>query len=161
MNDRILCVYYSRTGATERAAQEISTSLGCECVELTDRAGRDGAIGWIRCGLDAMKKRTRPIESFSTQFPLSDYALVIVCTPVWAGRCSSVVRSFLQRRGGELRNVAYVITHGSDRPYREVFDQMDRCAGKTRVAETSLRPDGKGYHFWRDQLLRKVADFVD
>lgn len=161
MSDRILCVYYSRTGATERAAREISTTLNCECVELTDRVGRDGAFGWLRCGLDAVKKRTAPPELLKTEHPLADYRLVILCTPVWAGRCASVMRAFLQRRGGELRNVAYVITHNSDRPYREVFDQMDRCVGKTRVAEVSLRPAGKGYHFWRDQFLRRVADFVD
>ncbi len=160
MNESILCIYYSRTGVTERVAQEIAISLGCECVEIYDHVDRDGALGWLRCGLDAVKKRTRPICEPELEHPLSSYRLVIVCTPVWAGRCSSVVRSFLQRRGGEVRNVAYVITHRSERPYREVYEQMDRCAGKTRVAEVSLRPGKTGYDFWRDQFLKRVADFV-
>ena len=158
MNKDILCICYSRTGCTKRVMEEIAAALDCELAILTDRVKRDGAIGWLRCGLDAMRKKTRAINPLQTQRPLSDYSLVVLGTPVWAGRCSAVMRAFLKRRGYELGSVAYVLTHGSEEPYRTVFDQMDLYLLKPHVAEVSLRPGSTGYYFWRDQFLHTLAD---
>ena len=161
MNQDILCIYYSRTGRTAQTMKEISTALGCECVEVRDRVKRGGAVGWLRCGLDAMRKRTRAITRVQPKRQLWEYKLVILGTPVWAGRCSSVMRGLLKRRGYEMGDVAYVLTHGSDEPYRAVFDQMDLYLKKPRVADVSLRPGSTGYVFWRDQFIKACADFAD
>ena len=37
MNKDILCLYYSRTGHTKFAMEEIAAALDCECVEMRDR----------------------------------------------------------------------------------------------------------------------------
>ena len=58
MNYDVICLYYSRTGKTERVAHEIAAALDCDVVEIQDRAKRDGALGALRCGLDAMRKKT-------------------------------------------------------------------------------------------------------
>ena len=106
----ILCIYYSRTGNTKKAMEEIAAALDAELAELRDNADRSGWRGWLRCGLDAMRKDTRPVAPLETARPLGDYRLVILGTPVWAGRSSAVMRSFLKDRGGEIRNAAYVLT---------------------------------------------------
>ncbi len=160
MNNDILCIYYSRTGKTRKVMEEIATALDCPLLELHDHAHRSGAMGWLRCGLDAMRKKTNAINRIETEQLLWKYKLVILGTPVWAGRCSSVMRAFLKRRGLELDEVAYVITHSSDEPYREVFDQMDTYLESPHVAEVSLRPGSAGYIFWRDQFLKTCADFA-
>lgn len=138
--------------------EELSAALDCELAEVSDRVNRQGALGWLRCGLDAMRKRTRAVNRLQSRRRLSDYGLVILGTPVWAGRCSSVMRGFLKRRGYEMNDVAYVITHASEEPYRAVFDQMDKYLRAPRVAEVSLRPGSTGYVFWRDLFLKTVAD---
>lgn len=160
MNKDVICVYYSRTGKTKAAMAEIADALNCELVRVRDKVDRKGALGWMRCGLDAMRKRTQPINRLVTEQPLSDYRLVILGTPIWAGRCSSVMRGLLKRRGYEMANVAYVITHGSEALYKEVYGQMDRYLLKPHVADVSLRPGSAGYHFWRDQFIKTCADFV-
>ncbi len=161
MNQNIICIYYSRTGKTERVMREIAQSLDCELAEVHDRVRRGGALGALRCGMDAMRKKTRAISRVESKRPLWEYRLVILGTPVWAGRCSSVMRGFLKRRGFELTDVAYVITHGSEEPYREVFDQMDLYIKKPHIADVSLRPGSTGYVFWRDQFLKACADYTD
>lgn len=158
MNDNILCVCYSRTGKTRRVMEEISAALDCELCEVHDHVRRKGAFGALRCGLDAMRKRTHSINRLTTKRPLSDYELVILGTPVWAGRCSSVMRALLKRRGYEMKNVAYVITHRSEEPYRAVFDQMDQYLLAPHVDDVTLQPGSAGYIFWRDQFLKSVAD---
>ena len=160
MNQSVLCICYSRTGNTERTMREISKALDCELAIVHDRVNRAGALGWLRCGMDAMRKKTRAVNRFETMHQLWDYNLVIIGTPVWAGRCSSVIRGFLKRRGFELTDVAYVITHRSDEPYRDVFDQMDMYLKRPHVADVSLRPGSTGYIFWRDQFIKACADFA-
>ena len=160
MNRDILCLYYSRTGRTKQAMEEIAQALDCECVELRDRVDRSGTIGWLRCGLDAMRKRTRGMDPVTTSRPLSDYRLVILGTPIWAGRCSSVARGFLKRRGLEIQNIAYVLTHSSEELYKDVYGQMDQYVERPHTAEVSLRIGSAGYHFWRDDFIRNVTNFM-
>ena len=128
----ILCIYYSRTGNTKKAMEEIAAALDAELAELRDNADRSGWRGWLRCGLDAMRKDTRPVAPLETARPLGDYRLVILGTPVWAGRSSAVMRSFLKDRGGEIRNAAYVLTRSSGSQYQEVYRQMDVPAKRGR-----------------------------
>ena len=160
MNRKVLCIYYSRTGYTERVMREIAGALDCEIIGIRDRVSRRGALGWLRCGLDAMRKKTAAVSRVVPASPLWEYHLVILGTPVWAGRCSSVMRGFLKRRGYELPDVAYVITHGSAEPYRDVFDQMDLYLKKPHAIDVSLQPGSTGYVFWRDQFIKACADYA-
>lgn len=158
MNDNILCIYYSRTGHTERVMREIAAALDCEVLRVRDRVDRAGVAGWLRCGLDAMRKRTHPVNRLHMEHRLSEYDLVILGTPVWAGRCSAVMRGFLKRRGLELQDVALVLTHASEEPYRAVFDQIDGYLMRPHIEDVSLQPGSAGYFFWRDQFIKTIAD---
>ena len=84
MNDNILCIYYSRTGNTKKAMEEVAEALDCECLEIRDKVDRSGTMGYLRCCFDAMHKRTSAVSRPKCQKPLSDYKLVILGTPVWA-----------------------------------------------------------------------------
>lgn len=153
-----LCVYYSRTGATEKLMREIAQELQCEIVKLDDGVDRSGLKGWLRSGMQAMSRRLPPVKPLKTALPLGVYDLVIIGTPVWAGRCSAPVRSFLMQHGEELRRTAYVITRSSDVRYEEVFDQMDLYVHAPRVAAVTIHPNTVGSTFWRDEFLTRVRD---
>ena len=157
----ILCIYYSRTGNTRKAMEEIAQALDAELVEITDGVVRTGTSGWLRSGLDAMRKTTEPLKPFETNRPLKDYRLVIVGTPVWAGRCSSVVRSFLKKYGRKLNNAAYVVTRGSEKRDEELYDQMDLYVPCGHQAAVSLRSGSVGYDFWQEEFLRQVREFLN
>lgn len=156
----ILCIYYSRTGHTKKAMEEIAQALGAETVEIRDAVERGGFKGALRCGLDAMRKTTQPLSHYETEQPLGKYRLVIVGTPVWAGRCSSVVRTFLKDHGRELKNAAYVVTRSSEGKFEEVYDQMDLYVPRGHRAAVSLRADSVGYSFWQEEFLRQVREFL-
>ena len=136
----ILCLYYSRSGNTRQTMAEIAEALEAELVEFTDGVDRQGRKGYFRSGLDAMRRSTHPLEKFETAKPLEEYRLVILGSPVWAGRCASPVRGLLKRRGQELSRVAYVLTRGSDKRYEEVYRQMDSYTAQPHLLEASLRP---------------------
>ena len=158
--NNVLCVYYSRTGNTKKAMEEIAKALNAELVELSDGVDRSGWRGWLRSGLDAVRRSCRPV-AYKTQWPLSDYRLVVIGSPVWAGRCSSVVRGFLKQHGKEIRNASYVLTRGSENKSEEIFTQMDRytpCGYRTAV---SLQSGSVGYAFWEEEFLRQTKEFIE
>lgn len=152
----ILCVYYSRTGRTEALMQEIAQELGCELVKLEDGVSRSGFVGWLRSGMQAMARKIPPVQKPETKLPLSEYDLVIIGTPVWAGRCSAPARSFLLQFGEELKEAAYVITRGSDVRYEEVFDQMDLYVKTPHTKAITIRPNTVGSTFWRQEFLTSI-----
>ena len=85
---------------------------------------------------------------------------VIIGTPVWAGRCSSVVRSFLKQHGKELNRVAYVLTRGSEHKCEDIYRQMDQYTGKPHQAATSLRVGHVGHTFWQEEFLRQIRELL-
>lgn len=156
----ILCMYYSRTGNTKQTMEEIAAELGAELVELQDGIDRSGWTGWLRSGLDAVRRTTHRTKSFRTERKLSDYRLVIIGSPVWAGRCSSVARGFLKEYGKDLRNAAYVLVRGSEDRNEEIFEQMDLYTPCGHVAAVTLRRGSVGYAFWQEEFLRQVREFL-
>ena len=62
----ILCVYYSRTGHTEKLVREIAQELKCECVKLDDGVDRSGLRGWLRSGMQAMARQVPDVGEIKT-----------------------------------------------------------------------------------------------
>ena len=156
----ILCLYYSRSGNTRQTMAEIAEALEAELVEFTDGVDRQGRKGYFRSGLDAMRRSTHPLEKFETAKPLEEYRLVILGSPVWAGRCASPVRGLLKRRGQELSRVAYVLTRGSEHKSEDIYRQMDQYTGKPHQAATSLRVGHVGHTFWQEEFLRQIRELL-
>ena len=79
---------------------------------------------------------------------------------MWAGRCSSVIRSFLKNHGGEMKRVAYVLTRGSEHKSEDIYRQMDQYTGKPHQAATSLRVGHVGHTFWQEEFLRQIRELL-
>lgn len=158
---KVLCLYYSRTGHTRRAIKEIAEALNAEVVSIGDGVDRSGWRGYLRSGRDAMRRSTHPLIPYETELPLGDYDLVILGTPVWAGRCASPIRSLLKRRGLELERVAYVLTREGSSRCEAVYEQMDLYTKCKHLFEVSLRPESEGYAFWRDQFIHDVQVYLE
>lgn len=157
----VLCIYYSRTGNTKSTMLQIAQALDAEVVEIRDGVERSGVRGWLRCGMDAMSRTVPPVSPFETEKALSQYRLVILGTPVWAGRCSGVMRSFLKKYGKKLPAAAYVLLRGSEDKNEEIYEQMDRYIPGGHCAAVSLRSGSVGYAFWQEEFLRQVRDYLD
>ncbi len=155
---KILCLYYSKSGSTRMAMEKITELLGAELVQITDGKKRKGLSGFFTSGFDATKKTPEQLEPFHTELPLSAYDHVILGTPVWAGRCSSIMRSFLISYGKELpENVSYVITHMGVNDYEQIYTQMDQYLKQPHVMGLSLQPKADDYHQKVYNFMRAIA----
>ncbi len=136
MPNRILVVYYTRTGTTQQLARWISAALDADLDRIVDKTKRSGVLGYLRSGWEAGLQRIVPIEP-----PVRDptqYDLVVVGTPIWNASVSSPVRSYLEAHRNELRTVAFFCTCGG-RGDKRAFSQMADLAGVQPIATLTVR----------------------
>jgi len=135
MKERILVVYYSRTGRTRKAAAELAWTLDCDIEEIFEPTARTGVFGYLRSLMEARRERSVPIAA-PRRDPAS-YGLVVVGTPVWGWSVSSPVRAYLTATKPRLPDVAFFCTLVGAGAAR-AFAQMQRLAGKAPRAECAV-----------------------
>jgi len=136
MPNRILVVYYTRTGTTQQLARWIAAALDGDLERIVDRTKRTGVLGYLRSGYEAGLQRMAPIDP-----PVRDptqYDLVVVGTPIWNASVSSPVRSYLEAHRNELRKVAFFATCGG-RGDRRTFAQMSELSGAAPITTLTVR----------------------
>ncbi|MDQ1280660.1 MAG: hypothetical protein QG670_1923 [Thermoproteota archaeon] len=75
-----LVIYYSRTGNTKFIGEKIAHELGADIEEVIDKKNRNGPIGWLSAGKDALShSKTEIAESNKIQ---SEYDLIVIETPI-------------------------------------------------------------------------------
>lgn len=90
---RTLIVYYSRTGTTKKAAEELARLLGAELAAIRCERYPLGFFGYMRAGRDSMGDHLPPIDVPPLVNQPCD--LMVIGSPVWAGHPSTPVRAFL------------------------------------------------------------------
>ncbi|MGC9529228.1 MAG: flavodoxin family protein [Candidatus Bipolaricaulaceae bacterium] len=148
-----LVVYYSRSGNTERVAQIIASQLNAEVEAVRDRRNRRGVWGYMRSGLEAWRGQLAPIDSPGKD--PSAYDVVAVGTPIWAGRMSSPVRSYLTAQAGKFPRLA-VFCVSSSGGNSGALAEMAAVAKAEPVAQLELT----GAQARSGDLLNFVSDFV-
>jgi flavodoxin len=106
---KTLVVYYSRTGKTRYVAERISEKLGAEIEEIIDLKNRRGALGFIIAGYDATRGKDTMIAK--PQKSPKDFDLIIIGTPVWNGRPTPAVRTYLKNSDLNRKKVAVFCTN--------------------------------------------------
>jgi flavodoxin len=105
---KTLIVYYSRTGTTEKVAQQLAERLGADIEPLIDPTPRAGIKGFWSGATDARKKASADIPELHHN--PAYYDLVLVGTPVWGGAMTPATRTFLMRFGGDMSKVGLFAT---------------------------------------------------
>jgi flavodoxin len=90
-----LVVYYTRTGNTKFAAETIAAELGADIEEVVDLKNRQGRLAFLSNGRDAMSGKETEIDP--TKRTPTDYDLIIVGQPVWAGNPTPAIRTYLSK----------------------------------------------------------------
>jgi len=101
---RTLVVYYTRTGNTKFAAETIAAEIGADIEEVVDLKNRQGKLAFISSGRDAMQGKETEIAQ--TKRTPTDYDLIIIGQPVWAGSPTPAIRTYLNKNDLSGKKVA-------------------------------------------------------
>ena len=99
-----LVVYYTRTGNTKFAAETIAAEIGADIEEVIDLKKRQGRLAFLPAGRDAMQGKETEIAP--TNRTPTDYDLIIVAQPVWAGSPTPAIRTYLNKNDLSGKKVA-------------------------------------------------------
>lgn len=133
--NRILVVYYSRSGTTGKIAAAIAAALGADLEEIIDTAQRQGLMGLLRSGTEGILGMPSAIRP-PVRNP-AGYDLVVVGTPIWSWSVSSPVREYLTWMGGSAKRVGFFATEGGAGGSR-AFRQMEELCGKPPLQTLEL-----------------------
>jgi flavodoxin len=134
MNPSVLIVYYSRSGNTRKVADMIAHLIDCDVEPIVCKANLSGFWGFIKCVFHAVFNKLPQINEIEgIEHDLEKYKVVLIGTPIWGGRISSPIRTFIDRYKDKLTRVAFFATMGAE-PNEGIFRNINNTLAKEPVA---------------------------
>ena len=129
---KTLVVYYSLSGNTRFVAEKIAEQLDADLCEVTDKKHRKGKLLYIKGGYAALRQKLTDIEVSKS---IKDYDFIIVGSPVWAGRITPAIRTFLVEDDFSDKQVAYFVTLGGNKAEKTLKNIKTSVPPKTAFSE--------------------------
>jgi flavodoxin len=138
---KTLIVYYSRTGNTKIACEALQKELGCDIIEIKDLTNREGRWGYYTAAFGSIFGTHTGIDP--AKFNLSPYATIIVGSPIWAGKPSAAIRTFIAENRFDGKRVVPVFTTNvilketsMDRTKKLIIQSGGQIAGCFQITST-------------------------
>ena len=151
---KILVAYYSRTGTTKKVAQALAQKMGAEVEEIKDTVNRNGVKGFLISGRDAMRRKLVKLKPLKLN--PSEYDLVIVGTPVWAGNISAPVRTYIAENTGRFKKAAFFCTMGGSGD-EKTFAEMEAIIEQKPAGTLAL----KMREVAENNFEKQIQEFAD
>lgn len=132
---KALVVFYSRSGATRKVAEDLARGLKADIEEIKTRNNYKGVLGYLRAGRQATQKK--PAEIISPIKKPANYNLIIVGTPVWGWNVSSPVRAYLAQNKNKFKKLAFFCTMSGSGDKR-TFQEMEKICGQKPLTSLSF-----------------------
>lgn len=147
-NMKSLIAYYSRTDITRKLAEDIAETLGADIEEITTTEKYTGKIGYARAGKHAISEKI--VETGKQKHDPANYDVVYLGTPVWAGKSSTPLISYIKNNEGRFREVRFFATAGSS-GFDSTFKQLEDYA-KTPQKTLALTTKEVKKETYKDKL---------
>ena len=134
---RVLVVYYSKSGNTEKVALEIAAETGGTLARIATRdpypADKNAHMERAK---DEYRRRVRP-EIECPVADLSDYDVIFVGYPLWCGHAPAPVLTFLESQDFDGKRVTIVpfVTYGGS-PFARGTEDLRQSAPKAVFSKT-------------------------
>jgi flavodoxin len=132
---KVLTVYYSRSGFTRKVAKAIEKNTGCALEEILEAKRREGIIGYLGAGLDAILDRQAELAP-AKQAP-AGYGIIVIGCPVWASKVPPAVRAYVRAHAAEIKNVALFCTMGGNGG-QAVINELASLCGRAPISSLVL-----------------------
>ncbi|MGC9516806.1 MAG: flavodoxin family protein [Methanomicrobiales archaeon] len=155
-----MVIYYSRTNKTAKVAEIISKNVSADIIEVKDLKNRSGAINYLKASLDALREEKTNIEP--SPVDLSEYGLIYIGTPTWAGKPAPAVITLIDKYDFKGKDVILFATEGS-KGANSVIERMNEkieARGARMVTSFTIKTGGKNAAEL-DQEVKKIIEEMD
>ncbi len=126
-----LVVYFSLTGSTEFVAKIIADQLGADLCEVVDKRHKKGKLIYLKGGAASFREKLTEIEVSKS---IDEYDFIVVGSPVWAGKITPAIRTFLSLNDFSQKKGAFFITLGGKKPEKS-FENLRKTTGFCSVVQ--------------------------
>lgn len=152
---RKLVVFYSRTGKTKTVSERIAELLNCDLEEIVDLKKRTGIIGFLKAGKDAFLKNKTSIKE-PVKNP-SEYDLLLIGSPVWAGNLPPAIRTYIDRFKSQLPKLALIGTCSGKGNVSKIAIEIEKISDKklSAIIEVTSKEVSE------NKYESKIQDFIN
>jgi flavodoxin len=108
---KTVILYYSRTQKTALVAKTIAEKIGADTLEIMDLKNRAGFLSYVNASADALRENKTNIKPDPVD--ISDYGLVYIGTPTWAGKPAPAIITLIDKCDLKGKDVILFATMGS------------------------------------------------
>lgn len=151
---KILVVYYSRTGVTKKLGDYMADLLGADREEIIDMKKRAGMVWYIIAWRDAALQRQTTIQEVI--YDVSRYDVVCIWTPVWDFTMSAAIRTYLTKYETKLpATLVFFCTQASS--WAEgTFQEMANIVGKRPTTTIVCSSKEVARDSYQDQVKKQL-----
>ena len=156
---KTLIVYFSLEGNTDYAANRIAEGTGADLLRLQPKkAYRDkGLMKMVHGGRSAIAGEAPELQDYDAD--LSAYDRVVFGFPVWAGRFTPPIRTFVQENAEGLKDkrlAAFACQSGSGA--ESALEKLETLIGKAfDFTDVFIDPKKK----WSEETDAKIDAFIE
>ena len=133
----ILINYYSRSGNNKLVAEELASRLGADIEGINSKTKYSNLFGIFKMVIHGRRKKPSRLELMKKN--PAGYDLVVLCSPVWAGKLSAPARSYLQKYAKTIKKLAFLsVCGGGEDGNPDTSAEVKDLAGKTLICEMEL-----------------------
>ena len=151
---KTLIVYFTRTGNTKFAAESIAAEIGADIEEIIDLKNRQGWLGWLSAGKDAMQGNETQIAP--TRITPNGFDLIIIAQPVWAWSPTPAIRTYLNKNDLSGKKIALFFSNIDLRKAVEKTKAL--MPNSTFVGELAL--PAKGFED-KEETKKKIVEWCN
>ena len=142
---KTLIVYYSLTGNTKAGCELLQKELQADILEIRDLVDRTGGWGFARSAFGSLLGLHTEIEP--EQPDMSAYQNIIIASPIWTGKLSMAIRTFIDKNRFDNKKVILYTTTNAEE--KEKYKEKNR---------TLLREKGGEVAGYFQILARKIIN---
>lgn len=132
---KTLVVYFSLTGSTEFVAKIISEQLNADLCEVIDKKHKQSKLIYLKGGAASIREKLTEIDVPKS---IENYDLIIVGSPIWAGKITPAIRTFISTNDFSNKKGAFFVTLGGDKPDKSIRNMRETTGFTSIVKELAI-----------------------
>ena len=153
-----IVLYYSRTRKTAGAAKTLADEISADIIEIEDLKSRLGALNYISASMDAVREIKTNIKP--DMVDLSNYSLIYIGTPVWAGKPAPAIITAIDKYDFQGKDVILFATLGGSGGKKTIkrMEEKIEARGGRLITSFLIKTAGKKMYEIREEVKNKVEE---
>lgn len=128
---KTIILFYSRTRKTALVTKILAEEVNADYIEITDLNNRKGPVNYLKASVDAFRENKTMIKPAAVD--LSDYDLVYLGSPTWAGKPAPAIITLIDScnfQGKDIILFATMRSSGGQKVIERMREKVEPRGGR-------------------------------